>query len=145
MSKLDEEQLRLEAELESVRKELETYNFQHKPRTTAVISRHHSSAHYSPQQHHSDTVLDQRPANSVNYNRPVKRRESSDAMYGYQDGGGRNWGPAAGENPYYGTHMMQVMLDQQAKVYSKESELLRKEVEQLKVSEIDLLLVNLYM
>ena len=100
-----------------------------------MLSRHHSPAHYSPQQHHhSETALDQRPVNSANYNRPVKRRGSSDALYGYQDGGDRNWGPAAGGNPYYGPHMMQVMLDQQAKVYSKESELLRREMEQLKVS-----------
>ncbi|XP_065901586.1 uncharacterized protein [Dysidea avara] len=133
LSRLDEEQLRLEAELESVRRELETYNFQHNSRTAAVLSRHHSPAHYSPQQHHhSDTALDQRPVNSANYNRPVKRRGSSDALYGHQDGGDRNWGPAAGGNPYYGPHMMQVMLDQQAKVYSKESELLRREMEQLK-------------
>jgi len=115
LSKLDEEQLRLEAESKSVQKELETYNFQRKSKTTVVINRHHSSAHYSPHKHHSDTVLDQRPANSAEYNRPVKRRGSGDALHGYQDGGGRNWGLAAAENPYYGTHMMQIMLDQQVK------------------------------
>jgi len=138
--------LRLEAELESVRKELETYNVQKNPRTTTVFSRHHSPAHYSPLQHyHSDTVLDQRPVNSANYNRPVKRRGSGDALYGYQDGGGRGWGPAVGGNPYYGTHMMQVMLEQQAKMYSKESELLRKEMEQLKVSRTTHLTLHTYM
>jgi len=100
-----------------------------------VFSHHRTPVHYSPQQHHhSDTALDQRPVNSANYSRPVKRRASNDALYGYQDGGARDWGPAGGGNPYYGTHMMQVMLEQQAKVYSKESELLRKEMEQLKVS-----------
>jgi len=34
-----------------------------------------------------------------------------------------DWGPAVGENSYYGTYMMQLMLEQQAKMYSKESEL----------------------
>ena len=128
--------MRLEAELESVRRELEAYNFQRYPRTT-VLSHHHSPVDFSPQQrHHSDTALDQRLVTSANYSRPVKRRASNDALYGYQDGGARDWGPAGGGNTYYGAHMMQMMLEQQAKMYSKESELLRKEMEELKVSGI---------
>ena len=57
----------------------------------------------------------------INIQHPYKQRDSADHRLG-------------GENPFYGAHMMQMLLDQQAKTYSKETEMLRKEMEQLKVS-----------
>ena len=120
LSRLDEEHLRLEAELESVRRELDAY-------PAAIISRtsshHQPSTPYHPLQHrHSDSSLDY----TVHRSRkrpPFKRRDSID----YDHDFGR-------ENPFYGAQMMQMLLDQQARVYSKESEMLRKEMDQLKVS-----------
>ena len=43
-----------------------------------------------------------------------------------------------GENPFSGTHMMQMLLEQQARVYSKENEMLRKEMDNLKVSNVSI-------
>ena len=119
---MDEEQLRLEAELESVRRELDAYNSSN---PVAINSRTSSSYQtlFHPLRHrHSDSSLD-----STNYHsrkRPhFKRRELVDYDHGL-----------GGENPFYGVHMMQMLLDQQARVYSKESEMLRKEMDQLKIS-----------
>lgn len=127
LSQLDEEQLRLETELESVRRELEAYN---NTNPVAINARTSSSHHridqpprlYHPLQHrHSDDSLnntDYLPKNTL-----PKEREPTDHNYGM-----------GGENPFYGAHMMQMLLEQQAKIYSKENEMLRKEMEQLKVS-----------
>ena len=117
LSQLDEEQLRLEAELESVRRELDIYN---NTNPVAVNPRTSSTYHYSLQHHHSDSSLDSNDQYSRKRH-PYRRRDSADHRLG-------------SENPFYGTHMMQMLLDQQAKIYSKETEMLRKEMEQLKVS-----------
>ena len=126
LSQLDEEQLRLEAELESVRRELDAYNnTNHVARTS---SSHHylssvqpSSLSYHPLQHrHSDSSLGNIDYHSRKKQLP-KRRDSVDRGIG-------------GENPFYGAHMMQMLLEQQARVYSKQNEMLQKEMDNLKVS-----------
>ena len=117
LSQLDEEQLRLEAELESVRRELDIYN---NTNPVAVKLRTSSTDHYSSQHLRSASSLD----NNDHYSRrryPYRQGDSADHRLGR-------------ENPFYGAHMMQMLLDQQAKIYSKETEMLRKEMEQLKVS-----------
>ena len=128
LSQLDEEQLRLEAELESVRRELDGYrNTNSRVRNYSRHSHHSlvqpSSLIYHPLQHrHSDSSLD-----NIHHSRkrqPHKHRgDSIDHGMG-------------GENPFYGTHMMQMLLEQQARVYSKENDMLRKEMDNLKVSKV---------
>lgn len=124
LSQLDEAQLRLEAELESVRRELDAYN-----KVNPNSSQHHRhsvvqppSLHHPLHHHHSDSSLD-----NIDYfsrkRRPHRQQKSVDYDHGM-----------GGENPFYGAHMMQVLLEQQARVYSKENEMMRKEMEQLKVS-----------
>ena len=126
LSQLDEEQMRLEAELESVRKELDTYrNTNSRARNYSRHSHHSivqspSLVHHPLLHHHSDSGLD-----SIHHSRkrqPPKHRDSIDHGMG-------------GENPFSGTHMMQMLLEQQARVYSKENEMLRKEMDNLKVSD----------
>ena len=122
LSQLDEEQLRLEVELESVRRYLEAYNSSNPVAINSRTSSSHQTLYHPLRHRHSDSSLD-----STNYHsrkRPhFKWRESVDYDHGL-----------GGENPFYGAHMMQMLLDQQARVYSKESEMLRKEMDQLKVS-----------
>ena len=117
LSQLDEEQLRLEAELESVRRELDIYN---NTNPVAIKPKTSSSYQNSLQHRYSDSSLE----SNDHYSRrrhPYRRKDSADYRLG-------------GENPFYGAHMMQMLMDQQAKIYSKETEMLRKEMEQLKVS-----------
>ena len=132
LSQLDGEQMRLEAELESVSKELDTYR---NTNSRVINSRnylrhsHHSidqspSLTYHPLQHrHSDSSLD-----SIHHSRkrqPSKHRDSIDCSMG-------------GENPFSGTHMMQMLLEQQARVYCKDNEMLQKEMDNLKVSDVSI-------
>lgn len=126
---MDEEQLRLEAELESVRRELDTYKsptINHRNSSSRYNHRDvQPSALYHPlEHHHSDSSLD-----SVHYNTkkrlPLKQRDSV----------GQNLG-MGGENSFYGAQMMHMLLEQQARVYSKENEMLRKEMENLRVSNL---------
>ena len=127
LSQLDEEHLRLEAELESVRRELDAYNNSSPVAINSRTSSSHQTLYHPLRHRHSDSNLD-----NANYRSrkgpPFKRRDSVD--YDHRLGG---------ENPFYGAQMMQMLLDQQARVYSKESELLRKEMDQLKVSNWKLL------
>jgi len=122
LSQLDEEQLRLEAELESVRRELEAYN---NAAPVAINSRtssghHHHLLHHPLQHRHSDSIL----YDTNDYSR--RRITPKQKEY--------NHGNFSGENPFYGAHMMQMLLEQQARVFSKESEMLQKEIDRLKVN-----------
>ena len=120
LSQLDEEHLRLEAELESVRRELDVYNNSNPVAINSRTSSSHQTFYHPLQHRHSDSSLDN--ADYHSRKRPsFKRRDSLNHGLG-------------GENSFYGAQMMQILLDQQARVYSKESEMLRKEMDQLKVS-----------
>ena len=98
LSQLDEEQLRLEAELELVRRELDGYrNTNSRYRNYSKRSHHSivqpSSLIYYPLQHcHSDSSLD-----NIHHSRKIQlqkhRADSIDHAMG-------------GKNPFYGTHMM---------------------------------------
>ena len=120
LSQLDEEQLRLEAELESVKRELDAYNSSNPVAINSRTSSSHQTLYHPLRHRHSDSSLDNTDYRSRK-RPPFKRRDSVDYDHGL-----------GGENPFYGAHMMQMLLDQQARVYSKESEMLQKEMDQLK-------------
>ena len=125
LSQLYEDQLRLEVELESVRRELDGYrNTNSRARNYSRHSHHSivqpSSLIYHPLQHrHSDSSLD-----NIHHSR--KRQPHKHRADSIDHGMG-------GENPFYGTQML---LEQQARVYSKENEMLREEIDNLKVSKV---------
>ena len=109
--------------MESVRRELDAYKNPVSINSSTSLRHHTQPTLYHPlQHHHSDSSLD-----NTDYHprkrRPYRRRDSVDNEHGL-----------GGENPFCGAQMMQMLLDQQARVYSKESEMLRKEMDQLKVS-----------
>ena len=118
LSQLDEEQLRLEAELESVWRELDACrNTNSKAMNYSRLS-HQSIVQPSSlichpvQCCHSDSSLD-----NFHHSRKRQPHKHRGDSIDYDMGG---------ENPIYGTHMMQVLLEQQARVYSKENQILWK-------------------
>ena len=108
--------------MESVRRELDAYNNTNPTITYSRISSSRHNIYTSLQHRHSDSSLD-----GIDYHTrkrlPPKHRDSADRNHG-----------VGGESPFYGAHMMHMLLEQQARVYSKENEMLRKEMDHLRVS-----------
>ena len=88
LSQLDEEQLRLEAELESVRRDLDAYNSNNPVAINSRTSSSHQTLYHPLQYCHSDSSLDNTDYHSRK-RPPFKWRDSVDYDHGLD-----------GENPF---------------------------------------------